>query len=150
LYVIFQNGQNSVQSKIIKKNSKLNQKLILVIDKMQYFDNNFDVEGSIFSISNFLVQIWKHDSLEELVASLKIDIFDLKNNETIIYEKNFENLGSITFEVTLKEDLEKKNLMARNVVYNKLKNSLFKKNKNDEILDSLADNLSGKIEFDSN
>jgi hypothetical protein len=128
----------------------LNQKLLLLIDKFQYFDNNFDVEGTTFSILLIKVQIWKHDSMEELVASLKMDMFDLKNNETIIYEKNFESLGSITFEVTLKEDLKKKSLMARNVVYNKLKNSLFKKNKNDEILDSLADNLSGKIEFDSN
>jgi hypothetical protein len=128
----------------------LNQKLLLLIDKYQYFDNNFDVEGTTFSILLIKVQIWKHDSMEELVASLKMDMFDLKNNETIIYEKNFESLGSITFEVTLKEDLKKKSLMARNVVYNKLKNSLFKKNKNDEILDSLADNLSGKIEFDSN
>jgi hypothetical protein len=128
----------------------LNQKLLLLIDKFQYFDNNFDVEGTTFSILLIKVQIWKHDSMEELVASLKMDMFDLKNNETIIYEKNFESLGSITFEVTLKEDLKKKSLMARNVVYNKLKNSLFKKSKNDEMLDSLADNLSGKIEFDSN
>jgi hypothetical protein len=90
-----------------------------------------------------IVQIWTLG--DQLVASQTMDMFDLKNNEPTIFENHFEKLGSVTFEVTLKEDLEKKSLMAKNVVYNKLKCSLFKKNKNNEIMDTLAKNLSGNF-----